>query len=606
MVKERGKRKAERGKKNTLSLSEKRETKSEMSGSENTGGMRNFVSPTPSVFPPPESMRPTLVGSEYMLSAGHPLVAQVAANILEKGGTAIDAGVAAGLASNVIQPDMCNFGGVAPTLLRQGGSSQVWSISGVGYWGRKVTTKKFVERYGHDMPLGAAVGVVPAAPDVWLTALQRFGTMSFNDVAAPAIHYAEEGFPLDVRTATALEILGRGFSKWESSRRIYHPQGRPPKLGERIVQKDLANLLKTLANAEEGTDRANALDNVRRAFYEGDIAERIVSFNEKQGGWLTKEDLADFRCDVELAPHYSYHGYKVHTPTMVSQGPIILQTLSVLEHFDLPSLKHNSADYIHILVEAMKLAFSDRERFYCDSKFTKVKLEHLLSEQHVRSLQSMIQKDKALPDLATAHLETRARFDTTYFCVIDKYGNAFSSMPSDTLDGAPIVPGLGILTSPRGVQSRLDPNHPASLQAGKRPRLTPAPALALKGDEVMTFGCPGGDVIVQSMLQAFLNVVHFGMLPQQAVEVPRVATFAFPGSFFPNVHIPGLLNVEARISESIRHELTQRGHNVRVWPEYEFDVGGVSLVGDLQAPTKEGRVLAGAADPRRTNYAWGK
>lgn len=573
---------------------------------DNTGGMRNFVSPTPGVFPPPESMRPTLLGSEYMISAGHPLVAHVAAEVLEKGGTAIDAGVAAGLASNVIQVDMCNFGGVAPTLVRQAGSDKVWSLSGVGYWGRKVTIEKFIQRYGNDMPLGAAVGVVPAAPDVWLTTLEKFGTWSFKDVVASAIHYAEEGFPLDYRTATALELLGRGFSKWESSKTIYHPRGRPPKLGERIVQKDLASLLKTLANAEQGTDRTNALDNIRQTFYQGEIAEQLVRFNEQEGGWLTKEDLAEFRCEVEEAASYTYHGHTVHTTGMISQGPVLLQSLSILEHFDLPALGHNSADYIHILVEATKLAFSDRERFYGDPKFTDVKLDNLLSSNHVKNLRGMIQKDKALPDLVAAQLQGQGRLDTTYFCIVDKQGNAFSSMPSDTLDGAPIVPGLGIITSPRGVQSRLDPKHPASLQGGKRPRLTPAPALALRGEHVMAFGCPGGDVIVQSMLQAFLNIVHFDMLPQQAVEAARVATFAFPGSFFPNVHIPGLLSVEARISETIRNDLAQRGHNVRVWPEYEFDAGGVSLVCDLQTSTKDKRILAGAADPRRTNYAWGR
>jgi gamma-glutamyltranspeptidase / glutathione hydrolase len=309
---------------------------------------------------------------------------------------------------------------------------------------------------------------------------------------------------------------------------------------------------------------------------------------------------------VDEAPSYTYHGHRVHTPDTFSQGPVILQTLSILEHFDLPLLKHNSADYIHILAEAMKLAFSDRERFYCDPKFAKVGLEQFLSATHVKTLRDMIQKDKALPDLATAQLQGQTKLDTTYFCIIDKHGNAFSSMPSDTLDGAPIVPGLGILTSPRGVQSRLDPNHPTVLQAGKRPRLTPAPALALKGEQIMAFGCPGGDVIVQAMLQAFLNIVHFGMLPQQAVEAARVATFAFPGSFFPNVHIPGLLNVEARVPEHVRSELAQRGHNVRVWPDYEFDAGSVSLVCDMPSSSREQRVLAGAADPRRTNYAWGK
>jgi gamma-glutamyltranspeptidase / glutathione hydrolase len=573
---------------------------------DNTGGMRNTVSPTPDLFPPPEAMRPTLVGSEYMISAGHPLVAHVAAQVLERGGTAIDAGVAAGLASNVIQVDMCNLGGVAPTLLRQAGSNKVWSISGVGTWGSKVTLEKYLGRYGHDMPLGAAVGVVPAAVDVWLTALERFGTWSFKDVVEPALHYAQEGFILDYRTTQALEILGRGFSKWESSRRIYWWQGHPPKMGERLIQRDLATTLRTLVEAEGGSSRENAINNVRGAFYKGEIAERIVAFNEREGGWLTKEDLATFRCEVGEAPSYHYHGYDVHTTGMYSQGPVLLQALSVLKNFDLTALGHNSADYLHYLVEALKLAFSERELYYADPKFARVTINELLADDYATQLQGMIQRHKVLPDLPTANAQPKAHFDTTYFCIVDKHSNAFSSMPSDTLDGSPVVPGLGILTSPRGVQSRLEPTHPNVLQAGKRPRLTPAPALALQGERVMPFGCPGGDVIVQSMLQAFLNLVHFDMLPQQAVEAARVSTFAFPGSFFPNVHVPGLLRVEQRIPESVRNELVNRGHNVRLWPDYEFDAGGVSLVCDLQEPSSQGRVLGAGADPRRINYAWGK
>jgi gamma-glutamyltranspeptidase/glutathione hydrolase len=225
----------------------------------------------------------------------------------------------------------------------------------------------------------------------------------------------------------------------------------------------------------------------------------------------------------------------------------------------------------------------------------------------------------ALPNLPTVDrasaggVPTRARrLDTTCLCTIDADGNAFSASMSDTLDGAPLVPGLGIMVSPRGVQSRLDADHPACVAPHKRPRLTPAPALASRrapgaGDLlVWPFGCPGGDVILQALLQAFLNVVHFEMTPQQAVEAPRVGCFSFPDSFFPNVEVEGRVSVEEGIGEGVRAELRARGHEVVSWPELEFDAGGVNMVLDLEPPRDGRRVLAAGADPRHSCYALGR
>jgi gamma-glutamyltranspeptidase / glutathione hydrolase len=573
--------------------------------------MRSYTSAVPNVFPPPESMRPTLIGERYMISAGHPLVAQVAARILEQGGTAIDAGVAAGLASNVVQSDMCNLGGVAPILLRLAGDSRVWSISGVGVWSREASIERFRARYPDDMPLGAPCSIVPAALDAWIAALSRFGTLSFGDIAAPAIAYAAEGFVLDRRAALAYELMGLGFKDWETSRVIYWPQGRPPREGERLRQPDLAATLERLAEAERGADRTEALENVRQCFYEGEIAARIVGWVQEGGGWMTREDMSSFRCEVLPAPSYGYAGWRVHTGDMFCQGPVLLQALSLLATFDLKALGHNSADYLHLLAEVLKLAFSDRERFYGDPNFTSTRIADLLDEHHVQELRAMIRMDRALPDLPTSGLLGSRRRDTTYFAVVDADGNALSCSPSDTIDGSPIVPGLGIMVSPRGVQSRLDPNHPASLQPGKRPRLTPSPALATRGDggvepRVMAFGAPGGDVITQGMLQALLNFLEFGMTPQQAVEAPRMASLAFPDSFYPHVHEHGRLSIEGRVPISVQRELAHRGHKVVPWPDFEFDASGVSMVVDLAKPGDDGRVLAGAADPRRSAYALGR
>ncbi|HEY2937706.1 MAG TPA: gamma-glutamyltransferase [Gaiellaceae bacterium] len=573
-----------------------------------SGGMRSN-GPTPNVFPSPESLRPTLVGSRYMVSAGHPIVAQVAALVLERGGSAIDAGVAGGLAANVVMVDMCNFGGVAPILVRAAGSDEVWSVAGLGTWGSDATLEAFRSRFGDDMPLGGAVAIVPGAPAAWIAALARWGTWSFAEVAAPALELAADGYVLDLRTAYALELFG---GHWETTRDVYWPEGRPPRLGDRLRQPQLAALLQRLVDAESGGDRAAALDRVRRAFYEGEVAERIVNFVRADSGWLTEADLAGFVADVAPAVSRPCAGWLVHTTDTWSQGPALLQALAILEGCELEAFGHNSAEYVHLVAESVKLAFSDRERWYGDPRFVDVPLARLLSDEHAAELRALI-GDDALPNLSTfaTPAVSRRRHDTTYLCVVDADGNAFSATPSDTLDGGPLVPELGIVVSPRGVQSRLDPNHPSALAPGKRPRLTPSPALALRRDggadsRVWAFGCPGGDVILQAMLQVFLNVARFGMTPQQAVEAPRFASFSFPDSFYPHVEVDRRLSVEARIPAATRDVLAARGHEVHLWPEWEFDAGAVALALDLEPPTADGRILAAGADPRRVGYAIGR
>lgn len=582
-------------------------TQAMQTNSDQTGGMRNAGSPTPAVFPEPESMRPTIVGRDFVVSAGHPTVAQVMSEVLARGGTAIDAGVAGGLVSNVVQVDMCNFGGVAPTLVKCAGDDTVYMLDGVGNWGANVSLDAFLQRHNGDMPLGSPPGVVPAAFDVWCTVLSRFGTWRLSEVMAPAMDFAQNGFVLDQRTAQALALLGNGFAAYETSRAVYWPNGRAPRTGELLVQSDLARTMERLAERDIGS-RVDGIAAARALFYEGEIAEELIAFHRETGGWLTLEDMKAYRPRVGIAPSVSFRGWQIHTTDATGQGPVMLQALGILEGLPLESLPRGSADHLHLIAEALKQGFAERERYYGDPAFTGTRMEDLLSLERLAALREEIAERAVLAGAATAQSGGTARCDTTYFAAADAAGNVISSMPSDTIDGAPIAPGLGFFVSPRGVQSRLDPAHPAAIRAGIRPRLTPAPSIIRNPStgEVMAVGCPGGDMIVQAMLQSVVDMICFGMTPQQAVEAPRVATFSHPGSFYPHPAFPLRLAYEDRFDSDVVADLSARGHVLHKWPAFEFDAGGVSIAGTRILSDGGVPQLVAAADPRRINYAAGR
>jgi gamma-glutamyltranspeptidase/glutathione hydrolase len=576
-------------------------------GADQTGGLRNAGSPTPAIFPPPESQRPTLVGRDFVVSAGHPIVAQAMAEVMARGGTAIDAGVVGGLMSNVVQVDMCNLGGVAPTLIRTAGDRRVWCLDGVGNWGAEATLERFLAAHDGEMPLGSPVGVVPAAFDVWCTALARFGTWRLSECIAPALDYAARGFPLDLRTAKALDLLSNGFSAYASSLVVYRPGGRALRPGETLVQADLARSLGRLAAADAGP-RETGIAAARALFYEGEMARELIAFHRATGGSLTVDDLAAYRPEPLEAAGVGYGDWRVHTPGIVGQGPVMLQALGILDGLDLAAHAHGSPEHLHLVAEALKQGFHERERHYADPGFAQTTVEALLAPEHLAKLRGEIAMNSVLPGAAEAPAGGTARSDTTYVAAADAAGNLFSSMPSDTVDGAPIAPGLGYFVSPRGVQSRLEAGHPCAIAPGKRPRLTPAPAIAVNGTtgEGMAIGCPGGDMIVQAMLQSFLDMVTYGLTPQQAVETPRVATFSHPGSFYPHPAFPLRLAVEARVAPETRAALAAKGHDIHDWAAFEFDAGGVSIAGSRVMAEGGEPVLTAAADPRRITYAAGR
>lgn len=575
------------------------------------------------------------MATRHAIATGHYLASQAGFQVLEAGGNAIDAGVAGGIALNVLESEMCSFGGVAPTMIYLAERNEVVSFSGVGPWPKKASCEYFHKHHGGRVPNGILYSVVPSAADIWLTALERYGTMSFGEVAAAAIRFARDGFPmyplLQEQIADRADLLG----KKPTTAAVFLPGGKVPQLGEIFVQSDLGSMLQYLADEEaahKGKGRAEGIDAARRAFYQGDVARAIVRQQQEMDGLLTAEDLSSFRAKIEKPHKISFQDYEVYGCGAWSQGPMVLETLNLLKRLDLKAMGHNSADYLHAVVEAMKLAAADRERYFGDPDFISVPVDRLLSESYAVArlksfnpriaspgmpphgeIESYPRRDWA-PDsssgsnspLPQVHIHSGvaqpAQLETTYLNAIDRHGNAFSSTPSDANISGHLIPGLGIVCSTWGSRAYTDPEHPGAVGGGRRPRMSANPQLAIApGRKVIAYGSPGNEVLGQAQIQVFLNLAVFGMDPQSSVEQPRVASYSWPGSIVPHPYFPGRLNLESRIPRSVGDELAKRGHKVEWWPERKWLAGSPCvIVHDLELGVR----FAGA-DHRRTAYALG-
>ena len=556
-------------------------------------------------------MRPTVYGPRHAVSAGHYLASTAAMAVLENGGNAIDAGCAAGMCLGVLLPDLVNVAGVAPILIRLA-DGRVESIAGLGHWPAALPPDVFMREHGGTIPNGVRRTVVPAAPDAWITALQRHGTWRFEDVASFAIRYAREGFAVFPLLRESILAHRAEYERWESNRAIFLPGGRVPEVGERFVQSDLAATLQYMADeARAAPTREAGLEAAHAAFYRGDIAAAIVAHQKAEGGWLSAEDLAGFRSRIEPVVRRPWRGHELLTCGPWCQGPALTEALLLAEAAGIGGMAHNSEDYLHTLVECVKLAMADREAFFGAPRFCDVPIEALLSPGHIAARAAGLgaRAHPAMPAPILGALSVPAasgldlplvEADTSFAAVVDRWGNAFAATPSDGSWNSPVVPGLGIIPSNRGSQSRPDPAHPSGVAPGKRPRLTPNPAIMVTREGgVMPFGTPGGDVQIQAMLQVVLNVFQFGMELQEAIEAPRFASYAFPSSFAPFDYFPGRVAVEQRVAQPVRDGLAARGHEVKDWPEITWLAGAVEAV--LSLPEKG--LVAGGADPRRPAYA---
>ena len=561
----------------------------------------------------------------HVVVSGHYYASLAGLQVLEAGGNAIDAGVATGLAIDVLESEFVGFGGVAPVMLHLGERRETHVISGVGVWPRAADLDHFHRHCGGRIPEGLLHSVVPAAPSIWIAALARFGTMSFGEVAAAAIRFAREGFPTYPFLAEQLAARQRDFSRWPTTAAIFLPGGRPPEVGEIFVQAELGRTLQYMADQEQahaGGDRLAGLRAARDAFYRGDIATAIVRHQRENGGWIAAEDLERFESPVEPPCRIRFGEFEVLGCGAWSQGPMVLQALNILQGLDLRGMGHNSPAYIHAVTEALKLAAADREVYFGDPTFVDVPLEVLLSDGYAALRRGQIDPAKAWPGMppagevggvaippwrpdpsAGAPLEiAEGRPETSFLCVADGQGNVFAATPSDPTISGPVVPGTGITVSMWGSRGYTGPEHPARVGPGRRPRMSANPAIAIKANEmVMPFGSPGSEVLGQAMVQLFLNQALFGMDPQSACEAPRFASYSWPESQLPHAYRPGHLCVEQDVGAATCDALEALGHRVERWPERKYLAGSVCTI---QSDLRTGVKWAGA-DPRRTAYAIG-
>ena len=565
--------------------------------------------------------RPAVLGSKHMVSSSHYLASLAGLRMFPRGGSAIDAGIAAGIALNVLERHLTDFGGVAPIMVFQPGMAAPETIDGLGRWPASLDLATYRARHGDDMPIGTPRAVTPAACDAWLTALARYGRLTLAEVLAPSIELCE-GFPVYPRLASAISRLEGRLREWPASARVFLPDGRPPRVGEILVQRDLGTLFRRLIaieSAHGARGRAAAIMAARDAIYRGDIGAEIAAHMREQGGAITAADLESYHVSISPPVHTTYRGIDVYACGPWSQGPLVPMTLNLLEGYDVASHGPGSLSFLHRYTEAFKLAAADREGFFGDPDLVDVPIAGMLAKGYAAERRRLIRDDRAWPELpppgdpwryegrtGPAGYRPEIRMgagapDTSYVCAMDAEGNAFSATPSDPGLGAPLVPGLGIIVSTRGAQLWTTPGHPSAIAPGKRPRLTPNPAMLLRdGRALMPFGCPGEDAQCQAMVQVVCGIVDFGMNTQAAIEYPRVISRAFPWSFHPHEYRPGELQVEGRIARGVRDRLAALGHVIGDLPDFTPATAGVCAIRRLDSGT-----LEGGADPRRESYAVG-
>ncbi|MBB4443041.1 MULTISPECIES: gamma-glutamyltransferase family protein [Rhizobium] len=588
--------------------------------------------------------RPEILGTFGVVTSTHWIASAVGMSILEKGGNAFDAAVATGFVLQIVEPHLCGPGGDLPAVIYSKKKDKVEVICAQGPAPAGATIEHYTAEGLSLIPGdGLLATVIPGSFDGWMLMLRDYGSMSVRDVLEPAIYYAEHGHPMLPRVSATIKGLAAFFEKeWPTSYETWLPGGSAPQAHENFKNPVLAETWKRiLAEAEVKSGREAQVEAARDAFYRGLVAEKIDDYlktaevmdasGTRHKGVLTANDMANWSATVEEPLTYDYHGWTIAKIGPWGQGPVFLQTLSILNGFDLAAMDPAGADFVHTVVEAMKLAFADREVYYGDPDFSEIPVTHLLSETYAAERRKLIGADasfdlrpgivpgfEAQHDLTMtmlgadsktgavyeptmAHLSEK-RGDTVHIDVIDRDGNMVSVTPSGGwLQSSPTVPGLGFCLNSRAQMFWLRPGLPTSLAPGKRPRTTLTPSLGLyEGRPTLAFGTPGGDQQEQWQLSFFLRYAHHQLNLQAAIDQPLFHTSHFPGSFYPRTREPGSLMAEANFGPDVLDALRRKGHKLTVADPW--------TIGRLTAARRDADgLLRAAATPRLMQaYAIGR
>ncbi|HET6374113.1 MAG TPA: gamma-glutamyltransferase family protein, partial [Candidatus Polarisedimenticolia bacterium] len=585
--------------------------------------------------PPGKVFRPILRGTHGAVAAGSPLAVEAGMRLLRAGGNAVDAGVAATFAAAVTEFSHFGMGGEASILYYLEAKDRVVAVNADGPAPMLATSEFYVQKGGIPAT-GILSATVPAAVDGLLLALREDGTKSFAEVIAPAIDYAD-GFPMSEFLASVIAGRAEAIREWPGAARVFLPGGNPPAAGEIFRQPDLARTLRAMVAAErrahEKSDgssrdrRARGIEAVRDYFYRGPVAAAIGQTSEQMGGLMRESDLARYHARLEPAVSTTYKGWEVYKVGFWSQGPVMLQSLNLLEGFDLKGMGLNSTDYVHTVTEAMKLAFADRDRYYGDPAVVTVPSEILLSKEYALRRRALIDPGHASvvirpgdpADLGmkigsekpaapaapaggrSATPPDKTPLGTTCVNVVDAEGNLWSATPSGAWLPSVVAGDTGIPLSQRMQAFSLAAGHPNLVAPGKLPRYTLTPTLARRVGEhpSLAFSTPGLDVQDQTLLQIFLDIAEFGLSLQEAVETPRFDTLHLEETFDQHRIRPGELRIEGRVAGEVIDALKARGHIIEVIGDWRH----------ASAPTivsidRRTGVRSAAADPRRDRYAY--
>jgi len=529
--------------------------------------------------------RSEVIATNGMAATSHPLATQTALDVLKDGGNAIDAAIAANAVLGLVEPTGCGIGGDLFAIVWIEEDKKLYGLNSSGPAPQDMTIEK-LKAMGIDKipPFGPLPVTVPGAVAGWTALHKRFGNKSFEELFNNAIYYADNGFPITEVVGYYLQLSSERYKDYPNFKDVWMPNGEAPKKGDVFVNKDLANTYKQIAKS------------YGESFYKGDIAQSISKFIVEQGGFLSVDDLKSYEPEWINPVSSNYRGFDVWELPPNGQGIAALQILNILEQYDIASMGHNSAEYIHLFTEAKKLAYEDRAKYYADMSFADVPVKELISKEYALQRNKLINSKKAASTYDSGIFEDG---DTIYMTVADKDGNMVSLIQSNYrgMGSGMVPPNLGFMLQDRGEMFSLNPEHRNSLEGGKRPFHTIIPAFITKDNKpFISFGLMGGGMQPQGHAQIVVNIIDFQMNLQEAGDAPRIRHFGSSQPTGETMLNGGFLSLESGINEEVRSELLKLGHNLK------DEKGGY---GGYQAIMKVNEVYYGASESRKDGHASG-